>query len=90
MYQALIDPAAEDSGEAGFWDVLNTAVNVAGGVLGGAGNLQDHRQSAAPAQETNGTPLPASNTNPFNNQYVMWGALALFALIILMVLIKVF
>ncbi|GAB1620605.1 hypothetical protein AAOGI_06550 [Agarivorans albus] len=89
MYQALIDPAAEDSGEAGFWDVLNTAVNVAGGVWGGAGNLQDHRQSAAPAQETNGTPLP-TKTNPLNNQYVLWGALALFALIILIILIKVF
>jgi len=89
MYQALIDPAAEDSGEAGFWDVLNTAVNVAGGVWGNAGNLQDHRQSAPPAQQTNGTPLPAKQS-PLNNQYVLWGALALFALIILIILIKVF
>lgn len=71
---------------------LNSATNAyatAAGLKnnGNSSNPDDYRSSQTSAQQPNGTPITSGSV--FNSQYLMWGAIALFAVVVLILLVKV-
>ncbi|MFM2476683.1 hypothetical protein [Celerinatantimonas sp. MCCC 1A17872] len=86
--------AVDDSGES-IWDkvidsvtsVANTAADAyaTGAGLKNSANPDDYSTSTTAAQQPDGTPILSSTTTT----YLMWGAIALFILVILVILVKV-
>lgn len=70
---------------------LNSATNAYATAAGlknnGSANPDDYRSSQSSAQQPNGTPITSGSA--FNSQYLMWGAIALFAVVVLILLVKV-
>ncbi|MFM2481160.1 hypothetical protein [Celerinatantimonas sp. YJH-8] len=98
--QKATKAAADDSGESiwgkvadSFTNIANTAAN-AYATSAGLKNNPNAGNSANPAsyptntaaQQPNGTPIISSNAT---TTYLMWGAIALFVIVILVVLVKV-
>lgn len=96
---AKTTPASDDSGGESSWtSVLNGIMGVAKSGVdtyaasaglkknSGSSNPDDYRTQQTSARQPNGTPLSNAGTT---TTYVMWGALALFILVILILLVKV-
>lgn len=97
---AKTTPASDDnSGESSWTSVLNSIMGVAKSGVdtyatsaglkknSGSSNPDDYRTQQTSARQPNGTPLNSATTP--TTTYVMWGALAVFILVILILLVKV-